>query len=85
MQLHELFLEDSFELTFLLRENIDKKFYAERPLSPLLRMVMDQVFNPNLIPSNKKLYFQAKTYEILSLLFDKTGKPLRRELPLSTG
>lgn len=80
-QLHELFLEDSSELTFLTRENIDKKFYSERPLSPLLKMVLDQFFNPNLIPSNRRLYFQAKTFELLSLLFNKEESSAEENCP----
>ncbi len=76
-RLHELFIEDSSELHFLDSENINKKFYAERPIPAGLGLVLSQFFNGNMVPSNQKLYYTGKTFELLSLFFnqEETGDP----------
>jgi AraC-like DNA-binding protein len=70
-RLHHMFVEDDSELAFLHSENVNKKFYAERPLTPGLNLVLNQFFSGHMAPSNRKLYYQGKTLELLSLYFDK--------------
>lgn len=70
-KLHSLFLHDFEELSFLSSENINKQFYAERPIAPGLKMVLDQLSGSHSQPANQKLYCLGKTYELLSMYFDK--------------
>ena len=72
-KLHELFVHDLSELSFLDGENINKKCYAERPIHPGLQMVLDQIFHNQTLPSNKRVYFLGKVLELLSLYFSATS------------
>ncbi|MEL6676367.1 MAG: helix-turn-helix transcriptional regulator [Bacteroidota bacterium] len=69
--LHQLFVQDLSELPFLTEENINKKFYAERPIKPALRLVLDQMFHDKTLPSNRRVYFMGKIWEMLSLYFNQ--------------
>ena len=70
-ELHNLFVNDFSELSFLNGENINKKFYAENPISPTLRLVLDQLVYVKLIPANERLYYTGKAFELLSFYFDR--------------
>jgi AraC-like DNA-binding protein len=76
--LHKLFVQDS--LPFLKQENINRKFYDERDVPAQLFVVLNQLFNIQLSEASAKLYFQAKTLEILSLYFS-TRKPNTESCP----
>jgi AraC-like DNA-binding protein len=76
--LHKLFVQDS--LPFLKQENISRKFYDERDIPAQLFVVLNQLFNIQLSEASAKLYFQAKTLEILSLYFS-TRKPNTESCP----
>jgi AraC family transcriptional regulator len=76
--LHKLFVQDS--LPFLKQENINRKFYDERDIPAQLFVVLNQLFNIQLSEASSKLYFQAKTLEILSLYFS-TRKPNTESCP----
>ena len=65
--LHKLFIHDALPL--LKPENINRKFYDERDIPSYLLVVLNQLFTANLSESAAKLYFQGKTYELLSLYF----------------
>lgn len=80
-RLHHLFVEDDSELTFLHSENVNKKFYTERPITPGLSLVLNQFFSGHMAPSNRKLYYQGKALEMLSLYFDKAETQSEENCP----
>lgn len=65
--LHKLFVHDALPL--LKPENVNQKFYDEREIPSYLLVVLNQLFTANLSESAAKLYFQGKTFELLSLYF----------------
>jgi AraC-like DNA-binding protein len=65
--LHKLFIHDALPL--LKPENVNRKFYDEREIPSYLLVVLNQLFTANLSESAAKLYFQGKTFELLSLYF----------------
>ena len=77
-QLHHLFVHDNDELSFLNNENINQKFYHEASISPILSMVIDQLFMVKIASGTQNLYYRGKVFEILSLYFspgeDKTAE-----------
>ena len=68
---HSLFSTEAEFIPFLNKENIDRKHYSQNILSPAMSVVLYQIMNFNLHSSMKKLYYKAKVYEVLSLLFNK--------------
>jgi AraC-like DNA-binding protein len=76
--LHKLFVQDT--LPFLKQENVSRKFYDERDVPAQLFVVLNQLFSIHLSEASSKLYFQAKTLEILSLYFS-TRKPNTESCP----
>ena len=79
--LHQLFVQDLSELPFLTEENINKKFYAERPLKPGLKLVLDQMFHTKTLPSNRRVYFMGKVLELLSLYFNQETDQAEENCP----
>lgn len=79
--LHQLFVQDLSELPFLTEENINKKFYAERPLKPTLKLVLDQMFHSKTLPSNRRVYFHGKVLELLSLYFNQEADQVQESCP----
>ena len=67
--IHKLFIESGEEIHFLKPENVNRKFYDEREISSSLRLVLNQLFTANLSDNTKKIFFQGKALEILSLYF----------------
>jgi AraC-like DNA-binding protein len=65
--LHELFIHEP--LPFLTPENINRKFYDEREITPALVVVLSQLFTIHLSDHARLLFYQGKTLEILSLYF----------------
>ncbi len=70
-KLHQLFVSGSEEIAFLNQENIDKKYYADHPLNPLLVLTINQLFQSNIQGAARDLFERAKAYEILALFFNK--------------
>src|SRR5690606_4869017 len=68
---HSLFSTEAEFIPFLNKENIDRKHYAQQPITPSMSVVLYQIMNFNLHSSVKSLYYKAKVYELLSLLFNK--------------
>lgn len=68
---HALFSEEADYITFLSKENKDKKYYKDSSISPSILIVLNQIFNYNLSSSMKKLYVKGKIYELLSLFFNR--------------
>jgi len=69
---HSFFSEFSKYITFLNEDNLDKKYYSAKDLSPSEVVVLNQIFKYNLHASLEKLYTKGKIYELLSLYFNLT-------------
>ncbi|MDG3583245.1 AraC family transcriptional regulator [Galbibacter pacificus] len=68
---HSLFSSEADYIHFLNEENIDKKYYNNAIITPVMSVVLSQIMNYNLHPSIKPLYLKGKIYELLSLYFNK--------------
>jgi AraC-like DNA-binding protein len=68
---HSLFSAEAEHIGFLNKENRDKKYYAEEDIPPSITIILNQMFNYYMNPSIKNLYFTGKTYELLSLFFNR--------------
>ncbi len=69
--LHRLFVAGSEEIEFINKENVNKKFYGDRPLNPLLVVTVNQLFTNNVNGLAKAVFEKAKAYEILALYLNK--------------
>ncbi|MEP2936640.1 MAG: AraC family transcriptional regulator [Gilvibacter sp.] len=68
---HSFFSQEANYITFLSQENKQQKYYQESVISPSMAIALNQLLQFNLHPTIKPLYFKAKTYELLSLYFNK--------------
>ena len=68
---HSLFSKEADYIPFLSTDNKDKKYYSQEGVSPAIAVVLSQIMNYNLHPSIKELYIKGKTYELISLYFNK--------------
>ena len=68
---HSLFSLEANYIHFLSDENRDKKYYDNKPISPTMAVVLNQMMNYNLHSSIKNLYLKGKSYELLSLYFNR--------------
>jgi AraC-like DNA-binding protein len=78
---HALFCNEADYIPFLSTENRDKKYYNDGKISPSMSIVLSQIFNFNLNPSIKNLYYRGKGYELLSLYFNRTEDPNAEQCP----
>ncbi|MEJ2112176.1 MAG: AraC family transcriptional regulator [Flavobacteriaceae bacterium] len=69
---HGLFSLEADYITFLSPENKGKKYYKDGKITPSMAIVLNQLINFNLNQSIKTLYFKGKTYELLSLYFNRS-------------
>lgn len=69
---HSLFSPDAQYVSFLSDDNKDKKYYKDRMISPSMAVALHQLMNYNLNDSIKRLYFKAKSYELMSLYFNNS-------------
>lgn len=69
--LHRLFVAGSEEIEFINKENIDKKFYGDRPLNPMLVVTINQLFTNKVNGPARNIFEKAKAYEILALYLNK--------------
>lgn len=81
---HSLFSTEAEFIPFLNNENIDRKHYAQHPITPSMSVVLYQIMNFNLHSSVKGLYYKAKVYELLSLLFNKPEDTDDESCPFKT-
>jgi AraC-like DNA-binding protein len=70
---HSLFSQEADFITFLSEENRDKKYYKDGSISPSMAIVLNQLMNYNLNRSIKNLYFKGKSFELLSLYFNRNS------------
>jgi AraC-like DNA-binding protein len=68
---HSFFSSEAGYISFLSEENKDRKYYKDGQITPSMTIVLNQLMNYNLNPSIKQLYFKSKTYELLSLYFNR--------------
>ncbi len=68
---HSLFSPDAQHVSFLSDENKDKKYYVDGNISPSMAVGLHQLMNYNLNDAIKRLYFKGKSYELLSLYFNR--------------
>lgn len=68
---HSLFSKDADHVSFLSEENKGKKYYMDGKISPAMAVALHQLMNYNLNDAIKQLYFKGKSYELLSLYFNK--------------
>lgn len=69
---HQLFSEDSHNITFLSKDNINQRYYNENKISKSISMVLNQMLNDYDVNfSGNSLYLKAKAYELFSLIFQK--------------
>lgn len=78
---HSLFSEEAGYISFLNKENQDKHYYKETPLSPLMVIVLNQLVNFRVVPSIKNLYYKGKAYELLSLYFNRSEEANEEQCP----
>lgn len=81
---HRLFSTEAEFIPFLNKDNIDRKHYAVNGISPAMSVVLYQIMNFNLHSSVKKLYYKAKVYELMSLLFNKPEDTDDESCPFKT-
>jgi AraC-like DNA-binding protein len=67
---HSFFSEFAKYITFLNDENLGKKYYSSKDLTPSEEVVLNQIFNNKLHKSLEKLYLKGKVFELLSLYFN---------------
>ncbi|WP_299148673.1 AraC family transcriptional regulator [uncultured Dokdonia sp.] len=68
---HSLFSSEANFMHFLSDENKDRKYYKDGSISPSMAIVLNQLMNYSLHPSIMQLYFKGKSYELLSLYFNR--------------
>jgi len=69
---HGLFSQEADYISFLKEDNKDKKYYKDGNITPSMAIVLNQLLNYNLNHSIKDLYFRGKSYELLSLYFNRS-------------
>lgn len=68
-RLHQMFVKESEEIAFLNQENINTKFYADRPMEPALKVTVNQLLNHKMQGPSRQVYQQAKVLEFFALFF----------------
>jgi AraC-like DNA-binding protein len=68
---HKLFSQDANYVSFLTEENRDKKYYKDEQISPSMAVVLNQLLSFNMHASVKPLYLRGKSYELISLYFNR--------------
>lgn len=81
---HSLFSTEAEFIPFLSKDSIDRKHYAINAITPSMSVVLYQIMNFNLHSSVKKLYYKAKVYELMSLLFNKPEDNEDESCPFKT-
>ena len=69
---HQLFSQDSQQISFLSKENINQKFYNEKETTKTITLSLNQIYDSSLSQFKNKLFLKSKVYEIFSLIFMKS-------------
>ncbi len=78
---HTFFSQEAGLIHFLSGENMNKKCYRDKELSPNEIMVLNQIFHYGLHSSLEKLYTKGKVYELISLYFHKSDNEGAQNCP----
>ena len=74
--LHKMFAPESDHAPIFNPENANRKFYEEREISTDIIAILHQLREVKLTDNALRLYYQAKSIEILSLFFSKNKTDL---------
>ncbi len=74
-KLHGLFSKDFETIPFLNQNNINKKFYKDKALSPSMLAILNQLLNEKIGRNVKSLYLKGKIFELLSVYFNASTNP----------
>tara|TARA_B100001287_G_C22684066_1_gene532202 strand:- start:2630 stop:3493 length:864 start_codon:yes stop_codon:yes gene_type:complete len=67
---HNLFSNDTKNISFLDKENINQKYYNQNNISLKMNAVLHEMISPSLNANpNNNLFLKAKVYELFSLIF----------------
>ncbi|MDQ3140821.1 MAG: AraC family transcriptional regulator [Bacteroidota bacterium] len=72
-RIHELFVPEVDQAPVFNPENENRKYYEEKEISTQLGWVLNQIFEIQLVQNSKRLFLQAKAFEILSLAFSENN------------
>ena len=72
-EFHKLFSDEAEYIPFLNEDYKDKKYYKSEAITPAMSVVLNQLISYNLNGNIKPLYFTGKTYELLSLFFNRNN------------
>ncbi len=80
---HKLFSNDTNNIGFLSRENINQKYYKENKISEEMLLVLNQILNNSDYNDNNKnnLFLKAKVYELFSLMFQNKKEKNKEQCP----
>ncbi|NVK52553.1 MAG: helix-turn-helix transcriptional regulator [Flavobacteriaceae bacterium] len=68
---HSLFSKEANHIHFLSEENINRKYYKDDLIKPMVQIVLQQIIESHVHENIKNLYIKGKIYELLSLHFQK--------------
>lgn len=75
---HNLFSENSIDITFLKGDNKKNKHYDKDFISPSVSLILNQMIKHDTPSLTKKLYLKAKCYEIFSLMFSADSSEMNK-------
>ena len=78
---HALFSSEAEIIPFLSKDNLERKYYGEEDITPAMAIVLNQIFHYNQNTSIKNLYLKGKSYELLSLFFNRNEDPNAEHCP----
>lgn len=78
---HSLFTAEAEFIPFLSPDNLDRKYYQDHPISPLISVILSQLWNEQMHPSVRALFCKGKIYELLSLYFNRTPETQTEQCP----
>lgn len=79
--LHKLFADNNVRADFLRGSKGTGKYYAQQPISTVIRMVLNQIENHSLSPHFQCLYILGKVYELFTLYFSESENMQKENCP----
>ena len=71
---HSLFSDSASSISFISDDNLNKKYYKEDSIPNKTLTVLNQILNENLNKNIKKIYFNGKVLELLSILYNTSNE-----------
>ena len=81
---HGLFSQEADQISFLDDENKGKKYYKDRPISPMMAVVLSQISKKPIHSSVESLYLKGKVFELMSLYFNRNEEANVEQCPFLT-